>query len=45
MMIKKLKRKSLFIILMEKKNMLKTDSDVSINDIIKSFTKAYNGID
>ena len=29
----------------KKKKMVKTDSDVSINDIIKSFTKAYNGID
>ena len=35
----------IFIRSFNEKKMVKTDSDASINDIIKSFTKAYNGID
>lgn len=41
---KKLKRKSLITVLM-KKNMLETDYDVFIDDVIKSFMNKYNDID
>ena len=41
--IKKLKRKSLITVLM-KKNMLETDYDVFIDDVIKSFMNKYNDI-
>ena len=42
--IKKLKSKSLFTGLM-KKNMLETDYDVFIDDVIKSFMNKYNDTD
>ena len=42
--IKKLKRKSLITVLM-KKNMLETDYDVFIDDVIKSFMNKYNDTD